>query len=234
MSYSFSILEMKKWSHSKNHHVRRLASEGCRPRLPWAMSLPKYKNDPEPVLTILLSLLDDESEYVRRSVANNLNDISKDHPDTITVLAKKHLGHSENTDKLLKHACRTLLKKGDIKTLKLFGFPEPSHVDIKQFNIQTSTRIGDVLEFSFSLQSKNKKLGRIRIEYAIDFMKSNGKQSRKVFKISESTIGDHSKFVTKKHSFKIISTRKYYSGIHGVAIIINGQQMASGGFKLLQ
>ena len=227
------MAQMKKWSHSNNHHVRRLASEGCRPRLPWAMSLPKYKNDPAPIFAILLNMLDDESEYVRRSVANNLNDISKDHPDTIITFAKNHLGQSGNTDKLLKHACRTLLKKGDAKTLKLFGYPEPKHVCIKQLNIQTSTRIGDVLKFSFSLKSNNKKLGRIRIEYAIDFMKSNGKQSRKVFKISESAINEHLKDVVKKHSFKIISTRKYYPGNHGVAIIINGQQMAYGDFKLL-
>ena len=109
------MAQMKKWSVSKNHHVRRLSSEGCRPRLPWAMSLPKYIDDPEPVLAILLTLLEDDSEYVRRSVANNLNDIAKDHPEIIFKITKQYIGRSENTDKLLKHACRTLLKQGNTK-----------------------------------------------------------------------------------------------------------------------
>ena len=228
------MTQMKKWSASNNHHVRRLSSEGCRPRLPWAMALPKYKADPEPVLNILESLLDDDSEYVRRSVANNLNDISKDHPDKVLEIIRLNLGRSEKTDRLLKHACRTLLKQGDSKALKLFGYPSPTHVTVRKLSIQKSTLIGDTLSFSFSLHSNDRNLGKIRIEYGIDFMKANGKRLRKVFKISESEIKDNSRSLTKNHSFKIISTRKYYPGLHGLAIIINGQQIAEGNFQLLQ
>ena len=226
------MTQMKKWSGSKNHHIRRLSSEGCRPRLPWAISLPKYKHDPEPVLDILLGLFEDDSEYVRRSVANNLNDISKDHPEKIVKITKQYLGQSENTDKLLKHACRTLLKRGDTKALRLFGYSKPTHVQVEQLTIQPSVHIGDTLDFSFSLQSRNKTLGKLRIEYAINFMKANGKLSRKVFKISESSYKNNSKSFLKKHSFKIISTRKYYPGNHGLVIIVNGQQMIEGDFLL--
>ena len=227
------MAQMKKWSLSKNHHVRRLSSEGCRPRLPWAMALPKYKNDPEPVIDLLLGLLDDDSEYVRRSVANNLNDISKDHPEKIFKITKQHLGQSENTDRLLKHACRTLLKQGDTKTLQLFGYAKPTHVIIDGFDVQTSTHIGDTLDFSFSIRSIKGDIGKTRIEYAIDFMKANGSLSRKVFKLSELIIKDNLRKYTKNHSFKIISTRKYHAGIHGLAIIINGKEMTAGDFQLL-
>lgn len=228
------MAQMGIWSRSKNHHVRRLSSEGCRPRLPWAMALPKYKGEPKPVLNVILNLLEDDNECVRRSVANNLNDISKDHPEIIIQIANRHLGQTENTDKLLKHACRTLLKTGNTKALQLFGFSKPTHVKIEKFNIQSATKIGGSLNFSFSIESKNKILGKIRVEYAIDFMKSNGKQTRKIFKISESSYKSYSREFKKKHSFKIITTRKYYPGTHGLAIIINGRQMAEGVFRLLE
>ena len=96
--------QMRKWSRSKNHHLRRLSSEGCRPRLPWSMALPAFKQDPTAILTIISALLSDGSEYVRRSVANNLNDISKDHPEIVIEITRQNLGQSDATDKLLKHA----------------------------------------------------------------------------------------------------------------------------------
>ena len=103
------LAQMKKWAKSKNEHHRRLASEGCRPRLPWAIALPKYKDNPRAILPILEALKEDKSEYVRRSVANNLNDISKDNPNFVIEIAKKWKGLDlgPETDKLVKHACRT-------------------------------------------------------------------------------------------------------------------------------
>lgn len=227
------MAQMARWSRSHNPHIRRLSSEGCRPRLPWAMALPRFKKDPSAVMKIISNLLGDESEYVRRSVANNLNDISKDHPEIIIELTEQHLGRSIETDKLLKHACRTLLKGGNCRALRLYGFSQPDHICINDLKIQESLQTGEFLKFSFSLLSDKKVLGKIRIEYAIDFMKSNGRQARKVFKISESNVDKNTKLIEKNHSFKIITTRRYYSGTHGLAILINGQQLASGEFELL-
>ena len=125
-----TMQQMRLWSKSKNHHIRRLSSEGCRPRLPWAISLPVFKSNPSEVLKIILNLIDDESEYVRKSVANNLNDISKDNPEKVIELTKIYIGENKNRDSLLKHGCRTLLKNSDREVLTLFGFLKPEKIYI--------------------------------------------------------------------------------------------------------
>ncbi|MBT5230164.1 MAG: DNA alkylation repair protein, partial [Methylococcales bacterium] len=167
--------QMKQWALSDNHHIRRLASEGCRPRLPWAMALPEFKKDPQAVLELLELLKQDPSEYVRRSVANNLNDIAKDHPQAVLSVAKRWQGLSAETDKLVKHACRTLLKQGNADALALFGFKAPKHVLVNDFTLQPSVALGGDLAFSFVLQTNKPQLGLLRVEYAVDFMKKNGK-----------------------------------------------------------
>ena len=146
--------QMLLWAKSDNRHVRRLASEGCRPRLPWAISLPVFKNNPKQVLPILKTLMKDESEYVRRSVANNLNDISKDNPNIVLDWATHWLGKEDTTDKLIKHACRTLLKQGDQKTLSLFGFSEVKHIELHQFKVQPKVASGDKLLYHLHLKAK--------------------------------------------------------------------------------
>jgi len=158
--------QMEKWATSDNYHVRRLASEGCRPRLPWAMALPEFKNDPSAVLKVIEKLKNDDSEYVRRSVANNLNDISKDNPNITLKTAKAWKGKNENTDKLVKHACRTLLKASNQQALRLFGYGNPKNIQLHQFKLTKKVARGGRLEFSFELKTSKKNLGRLRIEYA--------------------------------------------------------------------
>lgn len=225
--------QMLSWAKSDNHHVRRLASEGSRPRLPWTVALPAFKSDPRPVLAILQTLKNDSSESVRRSVANNLNDISKDNPELVLTLAKKWIGKNTNTDKIIKHACRTLLKQGDQKALALFGFSHATHIKVRQFHVQANVAPGDKLPFSFTLTSQHASLGKCRIEFAIDFIKANGSLRRKVFKISESNYSEKTKLVNKYFSFKKISTRKYYTGKHQLTIIVNGVEQISKSFKLM-
>ena len=225
--------QMTRWAKSDNHHVRRLASEGCRPRLPWAIALPAFKKDPTQVLKILKILMNDESEYVRRSVANNLNDISKDNPDIVYTWAKNYLGKNRNTDRIIKHACRSLLKQGDTKTLALFGYTPADHIRLRQFKLQTTVATGDRLNFSFLLTTDDDQLGKCRLEFAIDFAKANGSLSRKVFKISEADYSEQTKQVKKYFSFKKISTRKYYTGKHRLSIIVNGVDQITKTFTLL-
>ena len=143
------MAQMNRWATSKNEHVRRLATEGCRSRLPWAMVLPVFKEDPSAVLTILEKLKEDENEYVRRSVANNLNDISKDNRDVVIEIARSWLGTSRETDRLVKHACRTLLKRGDAEVLGLFGYESPRHITLSNLVVGESVNWGDSLVFSF-------------------------------------------------------------------------------------
>jgi len=216
------LIQMNKWAKSKNEHHRRLASEGCRPRLPWAIGLPKYKDDPSAILPILEMLKEDVSEYVRRSVANNLNDISKDNPDVVIKLAKKWKDLSPEIDKLLKHGCRTLLKQGNPEIIKLFGFREPKDIQVKKFKVTKEIKMGEEIEFSFTLNTDKKKLGLLRIEYIIEFVRQNNKTGKKVFKISEGEYAETKRNIAKKHSFKPITTRKYYEGIHRVSVVVNG------------
>jgi len=227
-----SMKQMAMWSQSKNEHVRRLASEGCRPRLPWAMALPEFKKDPVKVLDIILNLIDDESLYVRRSVANNLNDISKDNPHLLIDIAKQYLGQSPDVNWVIKHACRGLLKAGDKNVLPLFGYTDAKHVQVKNFKSDSEVEAGEKLNFEFDLQSSSGELGKLRLEFVIDFVKANGKTSGKVFKISEGEYDQSTRRVAKYFSFKPISTRKYYAGEHTISIVINGNKIATQSFIL--
>ena len=216
------MAQMRIWASSRDEHVRRLASEGCRPRLPWAIALAEFKKNPKEVLEILEILKDDESEYVRRSVANNLNDISKDNPDLLKTITKKWIGKNTNRDKLLKHACRTLLKDSDKNVLELFGFKQIENIKIEDFKLTKKVELGGNLDFSFLISGKS-SLGKLRVEYALHFVRQNNKYSKKVFKICEGTYNQSSKKIQKKYSFKTISTRRYYNGLHKIEIIINGK-----------
>ena len=217
-----SIAQMKDWASSDDVHVRRLASEGCRPRLPWAIALPEFKQNPKEVLEILEILKDDESEYVRRSVANNLNDISKDNPDLVKTITKSWIGKNQNRDKLLKHGCRTLLKASDKDILNLFGFKKIEDIKVDDFLITKEVEFEKELVFSFMINAKE-DFGKLRIEYALHFVRQNSKYSKKVFKISEGFYNKRSKKIQKSYSFKPISTRRYYNGLHKIEIIINGE-----------
>jgi len=216
--------QMLAWSLLDNEHLRRFASEGCRPQLPWAQSLPRFKKDPSPILPILENLKADSSLYVRKSVANNLNDISKTHPDLVARLAREWYGENPLTDWIVKHGCRTLLKKGNREVLGIFSFD--GEVEVRDFRLHDEVvQIGGSLEFSFSVRTDSK----VRIEYGVDYVKSNGKVSRKIFQISESPL---SRTYTKRHDFKDLSTRKHYAGVHGVALIVNGVERGRLEFEL--
>ena len=227
------LYQMISWSKHENNKVRRLASEGSRPRLPWAMALPSYKNNPAPILPILDNLKEDSCEVVRRSVANNLNDIAKDNPDVVIDISKKWKGKSKETDALVKHACRTLLKQGDMQILELFGFGSSSF-KVSGFKIDTPlVQIGDYLSFSFCIINEDEKSQLLRLEYGLYYMKNNGKLARKVFKISEREIESNKIYeIQRRQSFKIISTRKFHIGLHQLSIIVNGIEGEKLNFEL--
>ena len=223
--------QMKIWSQSSNEHLRRLSSEGCRPRLPWAVALPKFKQNPSKVLEIIELLKNDKSLYVRKSVANNLNDISKDNPQLVINFVKQNLGSSKELDWICKHASRTLLKKGDKQTLNLFNFDKSNHINLTKFCYDKSVNINENLTFSFEINS-DEKIGNIRVEYAIDYLKSNKTHNRKIFMISQNEIKSSSKKFTKKQIFKNMTTRKHYLGKHFIAILINGEEILKEEFYL--
>jgi 3-methyladenine DNA glycosylase AlkC len=227
--------QMLVWSKHTHWGVRRLASEGCRPRLPWAMALPNLKENPAPIFPILENLKNDPSRFVRLSVANNLNDIAKDHPQTVLDLAKRWKGESEEVDWIIKHGCRTLLKQGHPEVMELFGFDPVKGVCIENFQISSpEVKIGDSLEFSFNLLNNNDRKAGIRLEYGIYYQKANGTLAKKVHKISEKEYtGNSTTQITRKHSFRVVTTRKFHPGLHQVAVIINGNEFEKHNFELI-
>src|SRR5690606_33369291 len=168
-------------------HVRRLASEGIRPRLPWGMTVPALKKSPELVLPVLEKLVNDSSEYVRRSVANNLNDISKTHPELVLKFVSTFSFNNPNTARLVKHALRGLLKKGHPEALALFGFnPEKLKLEKAQIQFPVAVNMGEEVPWNF--KAKVKGDGALRLEYIIHYQKANGSLSPKVFQLRESQV----------------------------------------------
>lgn len=224
---------MRRWADDENEHVRRLASEGCRPRLPWGIALAQFKRDPSPILPILERLRADPSEYVRRSVANNLNDIVKDHPDLVLETAKRWLGGSKETDRLVKHACRTLLKRGDQRALKLFGHHDSVDVRVAAFSLSPkSVAIGTSLRFGFTLRARSRTPARI--EYAIDFVNGKGGATRKVFKVGEKSLEANVPLrIERTQRFTDFTTRTHYPGRHRIAVLVNGVERATKRFDVV-
>lgn len=166
-------------------------------------------------------------------MANNLNDISKTHPDLVAKIAKAWYGKNEHTDWIVKHGCRTLLKKGNCDVLGIFGFTDTECVNIDGFALDTSSvSIGEDITFSFQVSAK--KETRVRLEYGIDYVKTNGKRNRKIFQISELLFkANQEKTYRKTHSFSDLSSRKYYPGTHSVTIIVNGTERGTLDFEVL-
>ncbi|MFT5598599.1 MAG: 3-methyladenine DNA glycosylase AlkC [Urechidicola sp.] len=226
---------MQGWITDPNRHVRRLVSEGTRPRLPWAMQLPGLKADPSPVLPLLKALRDDKEEYVRRSVANHLNDIAKDHPDLVANIAKEWLKNADtNRTRLVRHACRSLIKQGHKGALEAFGL-NPPELKLKKFNIETqNVTFGNDLIFSITLISTDKKPQNLIIDYVVHFVKANKQRSGKVFKWKKLILEAGQSLSLKKfHPIRPITTRRYYAGTQALTLRINGEDFGLEEFDLI-
>lgn len=222
------------WITDPNHHVRRLASEGTRPRLPWAMRLPALVKDPTPILPILEALIDDPEDYVRRSVANSLNDIAKDHPDLVADFVERHAqGASKNRLWLLKHASRTLIKKGHGKALANFGFAPLDDVSVTLTLETQQIDFPGELAFEVLLSNTGKDMRTVLVDYAIHHQKKDGSLSPKVFKGKSLALKPgESVTIVKRHAFRPITTRVYHPGRHRLEIMVNGVVQAGEDFNL--
>lgn len=213
-------------------HVRRWSSEGSRPRLPWGERLHAFVKDPKPTLQILEILKFDDELYVRKSIANHLNDIAKDHPDVVVqTLArwKKEAGveHLEKIDWIIHRALRTLIKNGHAGAFKLIGVSNKPEISLNGLKLSpASIKLGQRLEFRFQLKSKAKCRQKLVIDYVIHFVKANGTTAPKVFKMKTIELEAGAVLnVVKAHHIKPITTRVYYPGRHAVEIQINGVSM---------
>ena len=224
----------------QNKHVRRWASEGSRPRLPWGEQLKIFIKNPSLTLPILENLKFDDELYVRKSVANHINDISKDHPNIIFELLNNWKKEAKSEDKkeklnwIIRHSLRNLIKEGNPTALSFLDVSTKFDIHVEKILLKSDkVYMGKNLEFSFIVYSKMKKPQNLIIDYRIHFLRDKGKTSIKVFKLKNISIGPLDKItITKKHLFKEITTRKYYNGNHKLEIQINGKVIESKIFKI--
>jgi len=225
---------LQRWARDPSPHVRRLVSEGSRPRLPWGLQLKALVADPTPTLPLLAALQDDSSEYVRRSVANHLNDIAKDHPEVLVQWVQQHLPDASRERRaLLKHASRTLIKQGHVGMLALWGaaarFEGVARLRLQPRRIV----IGDCLELRLSLRAGGSGPQALLIDYAVHHVLANGSTRAKVFKGWALTLGPgEARSLEKTHSMRAVTTRRYRAGRHIVDVRVNGQVVAQAGFSL--
>ena len=225
---------METWSRDSIEHVRRLASEGCRPRLPWSFRLEALVTDPAPVAPILENLKADPSLYVRKSVANHLNDITKDHPAWVLDRIESWPLENSHTAWIAKRALRTLIKNGDRRALAVIGAAEPPKVRVHDFVVRPrGITLGDRLTLSFRLESKSAKSQRLVVDYIIHYVKKSGASSAKVFKLKELTLAPgKSVLIERNQLIRDFTTRVHHPGRHTVEIVINGERLAKDYFDL--
>lgn len=230
-----TMLRLHEWADDDNVHVRRLVSEGTRPRLPWAARLPGFQRDPAPVIELLEKLKDDPEEYVRRSVANNLNDIAKDHPQVVIELAERWWARGDaNRRRLVRHGLRTLIKAANPEALAVLGFGPESPAEISKVTIDpNSASIGDKVRITVEVHNPATADAGALVDLRFWFVKSNGKTSAKVFKGAELQIAaGATALVRKTISLAQHSTRKHYPGTQTVEVVLNGVSHQGGTFEL--
>lgn len=230
-----TLARLHEWVEDRDVHVRRLVSEGTRPRLPWGMRLKMFQHDPSPVLALLDKLRDDPELYVRRSVANNLNDIGKDHPDLLARTAARWLkGATPERRWIVGHALRSAVKRGEPGALKVLGCDRPVKVRIGGVAITPDRPvIGGSVRVDFSLHNPGKQAQRIMADLRIHFVKASGKTSPKVFKLKQIELEPDGRVdLGKTVSVAVQTTRKPYPGIHRVEVLLNGRARPLGEFRL--
>ncbi len=229
---------LARWTTDRSAHVRRLVSEGSRPRLPWGLQLKALVRDPSPTLPLLRALQDDPSAYVRRSVANHLNDIAKDHPAVVAQWLHEHLLNPADPAgperrALLRHASRTLVKAGDPAVLQAWGLGQPFRGGVVFRLAPAGIALGETVALSLQLRSTAARAQRLVVDYAVHHVKADGSTSPKVFKGWTLELPAHGTVqLDKRHAVRPITTRRYFAGPHRVVVQVNGRAVAEAAFDL--
>jgi 3-methyladenine DNA glycosylase AlkC len=229
-----TLARLREWAVDPSPHVRRLVSEGTRPRLPWAPRLRAFQKDPRPVIELLELLKDDPELYVRRSVANNLNDIGKDHPELLATVAKRWLrGASEERRWIVNHALRSAVKRADAKALGALGYGGKAEVALRDARIlPRRVKIGGSVTVSFTLANRTRKPQRVMADLVVHFVKARG-TGAKIFKLKALELGPRASIgLRKKIGLHQLTTRKHYPGVHAVEAQLNGRRIPIGRFSL--
>jgi 3-methyladenine DNA glycosylase AlkC len=230
---TFAVL--RTWAGDGNPHVRRLVSEGTRLRLPWAARVAWLDEHPERVIDLLELLKDDPSTMVRRSVANNLNDLGKVHPALLMATAAAWLeGGSAERRALVEHALRTAVKRGEPAALRLLGYGGKAAVSIEDVRFTPArVKIGGRVVFSFAVRSRSRQPQDLLVDVALHFVKSRGHASAKVFKIKRIALAPGQRVALQKSfSLAVHTTRVPRPGKHAVDVIVNGKSVRVGAFQV--
>jgi len=231
-----TLERLREWTTDPSDDVRRLVSEGTRPRLPWAPRLRRFQLDPSPVLDLLELLKDDESLYVRRSVANNLNDIGKDHPELLVATCRRWMNHASPERRwLIRHALRSAVKRGDRNALEVLGFGGTGSGEVSDMAIEPRRpRIGETVRISFTLRNTVRDRAAFNVDLRVLFVKANGGTSPKVFRVREVTLepGERSD-LSKLVSLRQQTTRTHFPGRHDVEVVVNGVVSARDSFTVI-
>jgi 3-methyladenine DNA glycosylase AlkC len=226
---------LREWTADPSEHVRRLVSEGTRPRLPWAPRLREFMADPAPVVELLELLKDDSSEYVRRSVANNINDIAKDHPDVAVAIARRWWrGAGPDRKRLVKHGLRTLIKQGHPDALTVIGFGADTPLQISRAAcVPATVAIGESTRVEIDLHNPTGETHAALVDIVVHFVKANGSTSPMVFKGAEIEVAHGATSTVRKSvSLRVHTTRTPYVGEHRVEVLVNGATHSVGSFDV--
>lgn len=230
-----TLARLRVWARDPEAHVRRLTSEGTRPRLPWAGRLRRFQADPSPVIEILEMLRDDPEPFVRRSVANNLNDIGKDNPDVLLAVARRwSMDAGDERRALVRHALRSLVKAGDAQALEILGYDETDAVELRRVSVEPPiVPVGGAVSIEFELQGTGAATQRLLVDLRVHYVKANGTSSPRVFKLRavEVAPGESARFA-KRLSLADLSTRRHHAGVHRLEALINGRAEPLGAFRL--
>lgn len=222
------------WVLDPSPHVRRLCSEGIRTRLPWGARLRSLVADPTPIFPILEALKDDPELYVRRSVANNLNDIMKDHPDAVFERCRRWwTGADERRQGLVRHALRGAVKAGDPRALEILGFTPPRKVSAVLSVEPSQIAIGESVSLALQLDNASAEDQPLIVDYAVHYVLDRGKTGRKVFKWTQKELPARGVLeLRKSHSMKPTTIRTLRPGHHRIDVQLNGQVVAESSFEL--
>ncbi len=234
LDLSRTLHVMTNWSCDDNEHVRRLASEGCRPRLPWSFKLRELIADPSPVAPILDNLRADPSLYVRKSVANHLNDITKDHPAWVLDRLAGWDLENKQTAWIAKRALRTMIKKGDRRALAVIGAGARAEIKLGTFTVAPrKIKLGEALTLSCTLTSTARHAQKLVVDYAVHYVKQSGAASAKVFKWKEVALAPGETLtLARRQRIQDFTTRKHHAGKHVVELMVNGERFGEGCFLL--
>lgn len=230
-----TLAQLAVWSADPSDQVRRLVSEGTRPRLPWAPRLRDFQRDPAPVLALLERLKDDPSLYVRRSVANNLNDVGKDHPALAAEVARQWLLDATPQRRwIVGHALRSAVKRGEPAALEVLGFGRRAQVTVETPSVTPAeASIGGEVAIAFGLHNPLRRAQSLLVDLQVHYMKARGAAHPKVFKMTTldlpagATIALH-----KRLSLAELTTRRHHPGEHRIEVLVNGQALPLGHFVL--